>query len=70
MDLKSGTNRRSKGVNCDPINGYSLDQSEKAGHHPELYNVYNKVRLEFTTHDSGGVTGKDLRIAEEIEALS
>ncbi len=37
--------------------------AEKADHHPEWSNVYNKVRVTLTTHDAGGVTQKDLELA-------
>jgi 4a-hydroxytetrahydrobiopterin dehydratase len=45
--------------------------AEKADHHPEWSNVYNKVRVTLTTHDAGGVTQKDLdlaRVADEAYA--
>jgi 4a-hydroxytetrahydrobiopterin dehydratase len=37
--------------------------AEKADHHPEWFNVYNKVRVTLSTHDAGGVTQKDLDLA-------
>jgi 4a-hydroxytetrahydrobiopterin dehydratase len=37
--------------------------AEKADHHPDWSNVYNKVRVTLTTHDAGGVTQKDLDLA-------
>jgi 4a-hydroxytetrahydrobiopterin dehydratase len=37
--------------------------AEKADHHPEWTNVYNKVRITLTTHDAGGLTQKDLDLA-------
>lgn len=43
--------------------------SEKANHHPEWSNVYNKVHIRLTTHDAGGLTDKDFKLAEKIEAL-
>lgn len=44
---------------------------EKANHHPELYNVYNKVHLHLTTHDAGNkVTQKDLDLAKAIETIA
>lgn len=48
------------------------DLAEAHNHHPELFNVYNRVTLRFTTHDAGGLTEKDIKIAhaiEEIDAL-
>jgi 4a-hydroxytetrahydrobiopterin dehydratase len=41
--------------------------SEKANHHPELFNVYSKVNIRLTTHSSGGVTDKDFDLATNIE---
>lgn len=42
-------------------------EAEKADHHPEWSNNYNKVTIRLTTHDSGGVTDKDFKLAEIIE---
>jgi 4a-hydroxytetrahydrobiopterin dehydratase len=44
--------------------------SEKMNHHPELFNVYNKVNIRLTTHDAGGVTDKDIKLASEIDRFS
>ena len=41
--------------------------SEKMNHHPELFNVYTKVNIRLTTHDAGGVTDKDIKLASEID---
>lgn len=41
--------------------------SEKLNHHAEWSGVYNKVKLRLTTHDAGGLTQKDVTMAEEIE---
>ena len=44
--------------------------AEKAGHHPELFNVYNKVNIRLTTHDANGVTDKDFDLAAQIDLLA
>lgn len=41
--------------------------AEKADHHPEWSNVYNRVEIRLTTHDAGGLTEKDFDLAAEIE---
>ncbi|MES2239649.1 MAG: 4a-hydroxytetrahydrobiopterin dehydratase [Bacteroidota bacterium] len=43
--------------------------SESRNHHPELYNVYNKVNIRLSTHDANGVTDKDFDLAKAIEKL-
>ncbi|MBG6186200.1 MULTISPECIES: 4a-hydroxytetrahydrobiopterin dehydratase [Flavobacterium] len=43
--------------------------AEKSSHHPELFNVYNKVTIRLTTHDANGVTDKDLDLAKAIEKM-
>ena len=43
--------------------------AEKRNHHPELFNVYNKVSITLTTHDAKGVTDKDLDLAKAIEEI-
>lgn len=43
--------------------------AERMNHHPELFNVYNKVNIRLSTHDAGGVTEKDIGLAKEIENL-
>lgn len=40
--------------------------AEKANHHPNWSNVYNRVNIELTTHDEGGVTQKDIDLATKI----
>jgi len=45
-------------------------EAEEQVHHPELFNVYNTVRIALSTHDAGGkVTEKDLKLAKSIESL-
>lgn len=43
--------------------------AEKAGHHPDWSNSYNKVEIVLSTHDAGGLTQKDVDLAEKISAL-
>lgn len=42
--------------------------AERADHHPEFTNVYNKVAIALSTHDSGGITSMDTTFAAEINA--
>ena len=44
--------------------------AEKMDHHPEWFNVYNRVDVTLTTHDAGGVTQKDVTLAEAMEAAA
>ena len=41
--------------------------AEKADHHPEWSNVYNKVAIRLTTHDAGGLSGQDFALAKAID---
>lgn len=43
--------------------------ADKADHHPDWSNVYNKVEITLSTHDAGGLTEKDVDLAEKISAL-
>ena len=43
--------------------------SEKIDHHPNWHNTYNKVTIELTTHDMGGITTNDIELAEAIDKL-
>ena len=43
--------------------------AEKRNHHPELFNVYNKVSIRLNTHDANGVTEKDFDLAKAIDLI-
>jgi 4a-hydroxytetrahydrobiopterin dehydratase len=44
--------------------------AEAMQHHPEWSNVYNRVTVDLSTHDAGGITAKDVMLAEKMEALA
>lgn len=43
--------------------------AEQQDHHPEWFNVWATVRIELTTHDAGGLSTRDIRLARAIDAL-
>jgi 4a-hydroxytetrahydrobiopterin dehydratase len=43
--------------------------AEKQDHHPEWENVYNRVVITLTTHDAGGLSGRDLKLAQAIDEV-
>ena len=43
--------------------------AEKMDHHPEWFNVYNKLRVDLMTHDAGGITTNDVALAKALESL-
>lgn len=43
--------------------------AEKINHHPEWFNVWNRLEITLSTHDSGGLTQNDLDLAEAIEVI-
>ncbi|XP_074169635.1 pterin-4-alpha-carbinolamine dehydratase 2 isoform X2 [Rhinolophus sinicus] len=45
-------------------------QAEKMNHHPEWFNVYNKVQITLTSHDTGGLTKRDVKLAKFIEKIA
>jgi 4a-hydroxytetrahydrobiopterin dehydratase len=44
--------------------------AEKMNHHPEWSNVYNRVTVDLTTHDAGGITQKDFDLAKAMDQLA
>ena len=45
-------------------------QAEKADHHPEWFNVYNRVDITLSTHDANGLTQRDIDLARFIESAA
>ena len=43
--------------------------AEKLDHHPDWSNVWNTVRIELSTHDAGGLSENDVKLAKAIDAL-
>jgi len=43
--------------------------AEQMGHHPEWFNVYNRIEITLSTHDAGGLTELDIKLARAIDAL-
>jgi 4a-hydroxytetrahydrobiopterin dehydratase len=41
--------------------------AEKQDHHPEWFNVWNRVEITLSTHDAGGLSARDVKLAETIE---
>jgi len=42
---------------------------EKMNHHPEWFNVYNKLTIDLMTHDAGGITENDINLAKTLNSL-
>ena len=42
---------------------------ERMNHHPEWFNVYNRITVELTTHDAGGITKNDVNLAKILNSL-
>jgi len=43
--------------------------AEEANHHPDLLNSWTKVRVRFTTHDAGGLTNRDFKMAAKVDGI-
>ncbi len=46
------------------------DVADDMDHHPEWFNVYNKVEVTLSTHDAGGLTEQDIELAEAVDRLA
>ena len=46
------------------------EKAEKAGHHPDIDIRYNKVKLALVSHDKGGLTERDMKMAQALNALT
>jgi 4a-hydroxytetrahydrobiopterin dehydratase len=44
--------------------------AEKADHHPEWFNVYNRVDIQLTTHDADGLSMRDIDMARTMDAIA
>jgi 4a-hydroxytetrahydrobiopterin dehydratase len=44
--------------------------AEAMNHHPEWFNVWNRVEVTLSTHDAGGLTEKDLKLAEAMDRIA
>ena len=46
------------------------EHAEKVDHHPEFTSVWNRIDFKLTSHDAGGITERDVALAEAIDRLS
>jgi 4a-hydroxytetrahydrobiopterin dehydratase len=44
--------------------------AEAQDHHPEWFNVWNRVEITLSTHDAGGLSARDIRLAQSIDAIA
>jgi len=44
--------------------------AERMNHHPEWFNVYRTVRVDLSTHDAGGITGRDFELARAMNSIA
>ena len=45
-------------------------EAEKMNHHPEWFNVYNRVRIDLVTHDIGGISNYDIKLAKTVDLIA
>lgn len=46
------------------------DLAEQVQHHPDMHILYNKIVIELSTHDAGGITQKDIDMAKQIDTIA
>ena len=44
--------------------------AERSNHHPEWRNIYNRITVQLTTHDAGGITEKDFDLANHMDSIA
>jgi len=44
--------------------------AQSMNHHPEWFNVYNRVTVDLTTHDAGGISALDVTLAKKMDELA
>ena len=59
----------SSGRHLPSLTSKMADFSESIDHHPEWFNVYRRVEITLTTHDSGGLSEKDIDWAREADRV-
>lgn len=70
--VNDGIEKKFKFVDFTQALGFIVQvgvMAEKRNHHPELFNVYNKVTIRLSTHDANGVTDKDIELAKAIGTI-
>ncbi len=72
---QDGDHLRAEFVFADFVTAFAFmgevaDEAERLNHHPEWSNVYNRVSIGLTTHDSGGLTGLDMELAAFMSAAA
>lgn len=70
--VNDGIEKKFKFVDFTQALGFIVQvgvMAEKRNHHPELFNVYNKVKIRLSTHDANGVTDKDIDLAKAIGTI-
>jgi 4a-hydroxytetrahydrobiopterin dehydratase len=45
-------------------------KAQEMDHHPEWFNVYNKVEITLSTHEANGLTGRDIKLASFIDSIT